>query len=155
MAMGGPLRLAGPEAITAFLGQPHLGSAAPEGLWATLRRRRTPPSQARAQAEAQRTVPVTAVVKPFKRMLSPIWIPETTLPPSLQNVTMAFDRKLVLDRNSSPSPGFKSPATKTNAGWPLTEGSTEIIAAWAPGAVTIQAKAAALASTDSATRKFM
>jgi hypothetical protein len=40
-----------------------------------------------------------AAAHPFSRILSPICIPATALPPLLRNETMALERKLVFDLN--------------------------------------------------------
>jgi hypothetical protein len=72
-----------------------------------------PPSHARAHAEAQRAPSGTAEAKPFSRIVVPISMPASKLPPSLTNETMALDITEIFVLKLSMSLSSNGPVTVT------------------------------------------
>src|SRR5258707_4225266 len=91
--------------------------------------RLVPPNQAKAQDEAQRLPFCTTVEKFFSRMVSPIWIPATRLPPSLSKATAALESERILRRKRSLSLDSKGPVTLTSEGLFGPKKTTSIVAA--------------------------
>src|ERR1700730_7160673 len=104
--------------------------------------RLVPPNQAKAQDEAQRLPFGTTVEKFFSRMVSPIWIPATRLPPSLSKATTALESERILRRKRSSSLDSNGPVTLTNEG---SFGPRETTSIAAPRAAVVAMSKTAIA----------